>query len=131
MAELEHLIADCRKLPSEIASASEAMVRYVSSLTGQEWVKGGNGRWRPASANYVTLKPQWKQARSLAITVRGNPDEFERSPILPLMPDQHGYSAFKLEHAGQIADAFSYIERARTLYDRGRTRQQTTPRTVG
>ena len=131
MANSDDLISECRKLPGEIAAVAEAIVRFVSSESGDDWNVGDSGRWRPSSENPVTLKPQWKQARSLAVTLRGNPQEFEQGKRLELTKDQNGYSSFRLDQAAQSAEAFAYISRAYVIFERGRARSQTTPKTVG
>ncbi|MBY0611446.1 MAG: hypothetical protein K2P80_04620 [Beijerinckiaceae bacterium] len=131
MTEFEDLIAECRQLPAEITGASEAIVFFVSSISGKLWTRDVSGRWRPTNANFITLKPQWKQARSLAVTLRGNPDEFETNGLLELKKDQNGYCAFRLESASQIADAMKFVQRAKTLFDRGRTRERKGQLTIG
>jgi hypothetical protein len=131
MASLDELLSDCAKLPNRISGAAEAIVQYVSAISGSEWECDTSGQWRPVSENFVTVKPQWKQAGNFAVTIRGEPPEFELRDSLSLLKDQHGYSAFRLETAEQIAAAFIYIERARALFERGRTRVRTTPKTIG
>jgi hypothetical protein len=131
MATFDELLAECKLLPDEIAAAAIAIARYAAAVSGKEWVKDSSGKWRPASENFITIKPQWKQAKSLAVTLRGEPREFEAENSLALKNDQNGYSAFRLESPDQIADAFVAIKRAHLLFERGRTRLKTSPQTIG
>ncbi len=124
------LLEECRKLPANLSSAAEAIVHYASSLVNEDWQSATSGRWKPINSNFVTLKPQWKQAGNLAVTLRGTPDEYEVWDGLELKKDQNGYSAFRLENPDQIAAAFSYVRRAHKLFERGRTRSHKTPKTL-
>ncbi|MDR7033235.1 hypothetical protein [Mesorhizobium sp. BE184] len=131
MADFEELLDECDLLPSDIAPAAKAIAYYAASVSGNVWTKDQSGKWRPTAENFVTIKPQWKQAKSLAVTLRGEPAEFEASSSLDIKKDQNGYSAFRLEVASQIADAFVAIKRAHVLFERGRTRTKTSPKTIG
>ena len=131
MADNGELILECKKLPMEISGAAEAIVQFCTAISGPSWKISNDGKWCPQAENFVTVKPQWKQAKSLAITLRGEPSEFDVSANLPLVKDQNGYSAFRLKSAIQIADAFRYVSRAHVLFKRGRSRAHTTPVSVG
>ena len=128
---MELLLADCGKLPAGVSEVAEALVLYADASSHGELVAGASGRWRLDGHNYLTLKPQYARANNLAVTLRGNPDEFEDRAELSLQKDQNGYSAFRLERASQAAAAFYYVERAHTLFERGASRRQVTPRTLG
>ena len=128
---VDELINECRKLPNEIAPAAEAIVRYISSVADGNWVEGDSGRWRIQGANFVTVKSQYARAGTLAITVRGNPHEFEVLDGLELKTDQNGYSRFAFGDPRHTVDAIACVRRAKTLFDRGGQRPQTTPRTLG
>jgi hypothetical protein len=131
MTEFEALISDCKKLPGTISGAAEAIAHFAMAITEESLQRDTSGRWRPPSHNFVTVKPQYERAHSLAVTLRGNPHEFEVGDRLKLGPDQNGYSAFRLEAPDQIADAFKYVNRAHVLFELGRTRDQKTPKTIG
>jgi hypothetical protein len=130
MSKIAELIVEAKQLPVELAAVAEAIVYFVAARSGQNWQKDDSGRWRPLTENPVTLKPQWKRAQSLAITLRGNPHEFEMHELLELKKDQNGYSAFRVDSPDQAAAAFAYIDRAYTIFERGRARLQTSPKTI-
>lgn len=50
---------------------------------------------------------------SLRITVRGTPETFKKVPNIDLKLDKFGYSAFVIEHQGQIPYALEIIKQAR------------------
>ncbi len=124
------LISECRALPLEIAAQAEGIARYINEFCTGGWSKNSNGRY-VSDPNFVTIKPQIARANNLAVTIRGNPHEFEKGEMIVVKGDQAGYSRFILDNPKQLADCLMHIDRARTLYDRGRTRSQSTPTTIG
>jgi hypothetical protein len=119
---------DLGKIP-HLSAIGQAIVSFASSLepgaftfVSDQWV------YRPE--NFVTMKVQHARAKSLRFSLRGNPHEFEADPVLTLKAGQAGYSTCVLDDPRQLAACLNYIQRAHTVYNRGRTRRQTTPQTV-
>ena len=121
---------NCDKLPQNISDAAKAAYAYIAAVSHQQLTCDTQGRWFVKTSNFATLKPQWKRAKSLAVTLRGNPNEFEETTELTLQADQNGYSICKLESPEQIASLFVYLKRAQSLFEKGSQRKQTSPKTV-
>jgi hypothetical protein len=113
-----------------ISTAARALAEFSEAISiGSKFVSEGP-RFVLRPANFVTFSVHHKRANNLTVSVRGNETEFEKRPELLLKKDQNGYSTFKFEKAEQLEAAAYYIKRAFDLYERGRTRDQKTPRTV-
>jgi len=71
-----------------------------------------SGKYVQSPDNFWTVKIQ-PHARSLRITVRGNPHEFRAPPGIDLKGDMHGYSVFTITQASQLDGALSIVRQAR------------------
>ncbi|WP_456426121.1 hypothetical protein [Rhodocaloribacter sp.] len=101
-----------------------ALAEYAKAISdGGLFEKSGN-RWVMRPNNFVTLEPHYQRALNIAISLRGNPDEFADFPELPLKEGMHGYSECSVTESRQLAAATFYIRRAKEIYERGRSRTQ-------
>jgi len=107
-----------------------ALIQYARSLEPESDYVPENDRFVLRPANFVTFSVRWKKANNITVSLRGNPNEFEKLPELLIQQDQNGYSLFRFEQVNQLFAAASYIRRAHELFERGRQRRQTTPLTV-
>lgn len=105
----------------ELEKATTQLVQLAQSLFPNSAVEKKGRRW-VLEPNFVTFQIQHARARNVAVTLRGNPDEFSQRPDLNLKADQAGYSIFRLETADQLNSASDYILRAAELYKQGRRR---------
>ena len=114
------LVADLDRLP-ELAITGRALSQQVTALHPNGRLVPEGKRW-VYEPNFVTFTVQWQRAKSIVITLRGNPLEFALSPRLELKKDRPGYSICRVTSPARLAAAASYIERAHELYARGRAR---------
>lgn len=104
-----------------------ALFEFAERLFPQNsFDQDNHGRWVARPENFVTLRVQ-PQAENIAITLRGNPNEFLEFDALELSQDQEGYSIFRISDPSQLRAAAVYISRAAELYRRGRTRTRRQP----
>jgi len=85
-----------------------------------------SNRW-VAEPNLVTFDVHWKRAKNIALSLRGNPEEFQHSELLAIKPGMGGYSECTITHVGQLAAAASYVSRAAEIRRRGRNRTPKRP----
>jgi hypothetical protein len=107
-----------------------ALLQYAVSLPeGKVSFENKNGRW-VFDPNYVTLQIHYKRTNNIRISLRGNPEEFQIQEELPLKAGMGGYSECSFEHPTQMYAATSYIRRAWQIYNKGRNRTHTKPKTI-
>ena len=116
------------KIPS-LANVGKAIVAFARTLIPGDFVFEGD-QWVYRNDNFVTIRIQHARAQSLAFSLRGNPHEFEIDPTLEVKAGQNGYSRCTVDSPRQLAAIAKYIERALVIYQRGRARVVTTPRTI-
>jgi len=105
-----------------LADIGAALVAYAESIAdGGKFELSGN-RWVVRPNNFVTFEPHYQRALNIAVSLRGNPNEFAKLPELPLKEGMAGYSECSITQANQLAAAAFYIRRAHELYHRGRSR---------
>jgi hypothetical protein len=84
---------------------AEVRARWTGSLTRtkttRKFVEKPDNFWT------VTIQPR---VQSLALTVRGEPRQYERFSALEVKADQHGYSRFKVERTDQIPTVIELLE---------------------
>ena len=103
-----------------------ALVQFAESLFPKcRFIKKTN-RW-VADPNFVTFDIHWKRAKNVALSLRGDPTEFDQAAVLPLKRGMGGYSECTVTNPAQLAAAASYISRAAEIYSRGRTRIKKRP----
>jgi len=104
-----------------------ALFQFAGDLfPNNDFEQDSQGRWVPRPDNFVTIKVQ-PQAKNLAVTLRGNPNEFLNHDELSIRQDQNGYSIFRLSKPSQLNAAADYVFRAAEIYRRGRNRIQKQP----
>ena len=99
-------------LPEALRTTGEKLVRevrrvYPGSLVYHE----ESQKYVESPDNFWTVKIQ-PRARDLAITVRGNPADFEMSHGLDLKPDRPGYSRFKVSRPEHVETALRILAQA-------------------
>lgn len=114
-----------------LSQSCRALAEFAQAISGTIFQREGN-QWVSRPDNFVTMTIQHARAQTVVVCVRGNPTEFRSDPALPfeVRPAQAGYSRFTIEHIEQLAGAADCIERAWTIYQRGRNRQHTQPHVV-
>lgn len=112
-----------------ISEGAVALMKYAMALSSSEFEHEGQ-RWVFRPENFVTFEVHCQRSNNLTVTLRGDPSEFQTKAELPLDRSMNGYSAFKLTENGQLEAAFSYVRRAKELFDRGRTRDKKTPQVI-
>lgn len=107
-----------------------ALLDFVRAIhPGEFELKGNSWIYRPD--NFVTMDVHWQRANNLTLSLRGAPKEFDVRDCLPLSYGMgRVYSRCKIERPDQLDAASSYIRRALELYQRGRSRPITHPRTI-
>lgn len=116
------------KIPS-LANVGKAIVAFARTLIPGDFAYEGD-QWVYRNDNYVTIRIQYARAQSPVFSLRGNPHEFEADSTLEIKAGQNGYSRCTVNSPRQLAAITKYIERALVIYQRGRSRVPTTPRTV-
>jgi len=115
------MLQDEIKLIPLLEKPASELIKLARSLFSTTSVAKEGKRW-VFNPNFVTFHVQHARAKSIAVTLRGNPQEFPRRPELELKADRPGYSIFRLESPDQQAAASEYIKRAAELYKQGRSR---------
>lgn len=119
LAEISH--AGDQRFLSDLRSASPELHAIGSPILGRvRAMRPDNDltyyekshRYVEKPDNYFTVKIQ-PRARSLVITLRGEPKHFSTIRNLTIVPDQNGYSRTMITSASQIDDAVAAILRAR------------------
>ena len=116
------LVEELYKIP-ELKHMGLALVEFALSIDPNvdTFEADSTGRWVARDENFVSFRVQWKRARSLVMTVRGNPGDFQLPseisaatslPTLELKPDQGGYSRCTITSVRQLAAASAYIAQA-------------------
>lgn len=113
---------ELKKIP-ELEQSALQLVNLAYSLFPNTSLKKKGRRW-VFDPNFVTFQVQHARARNIAITLRGNPDEFPHHSAPKLKPDQAGYSIFRFSDPSQLSAASDYIKRAAELYKLGRNRKR-------
>ncbi len=117
----------------ELAPTGIALTRFAIALTnGQgtfELAKTKNF-WVMRPKKFVTFTIQYERARTFVLTFRGKPEEFEVDSACPLRSVMDGYSRCCLDKPRQLLACARYIDRAYTLFNRGRNRKKTRPVTT-
>lgn len=112
---------------SKLKNLGLALVDFAESLFSGTQFEAHGDRWVARPNNFVTFEVHWARAKNIALSLRGNPDEFVSLPELPLKAGMAGYSECKISSSRQLAAASSYIARAAELYERGSGRIRTKP----
>ena len=107
-----------------LATTGLALANYSESISNNGKFELSSSRWVIRPNNFVTLQPHWKQTTNIAISLRGNPNEYAKLSELPLKEGMAGYSECKVTLPNQLAAALFYIRRANELFNRGRNRVQ-------
>jgi len=107
-----------------LSTTGLALVEYAESISNGGKFELNNKRWVIRPNNFVTFEPHWKRTTNIAISLRGNPEEFAELSELPLKEGMKGYSECTVISSSQLAGATFYIRRAEQLYTRGSTRTQ-------
>jgi hypothetical protein len=84
---------------------SEVRTRWTGSLE-----KKPSGRFVEHPDNYWTVKIQPRD-RSLALTVRGGPEQFEEFTSLDIKADRTGYSRFKVHTVAELPQVIELLSR--------------------
>ena len=112
---------------NELKHVGLALVQFATSLVEGTSFQEHEHRWVARPNNFVTFEVHWQRARNIALSLRGNPNEFAALPELPLKAGMGGYSECRITDPKQLHAASSYIARAAELSRRGRTRVQSKP----
>ncbi len=112
-----------------LSEGAKALVQFALKIGGGD-TEHSAARYVVRPDNFVTFQPHWKRALNLAVTLRGNPCEFELQDGLQLKRSMNGYSSFSLEKIEHLAAAFRYVRRAKEIYDRGSNRIPKTQKTI-
>jgi len=124
------MIQEADRLES-LSHTCKALAEFAQAISGSTFQREGK-QWVARPDNFVTLTIQYARAQNIAVSIRGNPNEFRTDPALSVevKPGMAGYSSFSIEHVRHLAGAADCIERAWTIFQRGRTRQRTQTQVV-
>lgn len=101
------------ELPLDMRSLGEALLSEIRQhFPGELNYEPRTAKFDETPEIFWTVKIQ-PSDKSLRITVRGTPDDFKKSPGIDLNLDKYGYSAFVIQHLGQIPNALDIIKQAR------------------
>ena len=104
-----------------------ALVQFAESLFKGTVFESSDRRWVARPHNFVTFEVHWQRANNIALSLRGNPDEFLTFEELPLRAGMGGYSECKITSARHLAAASCYIRSAAELYSKGSKRIRSKP----
>ena len=116
------MIQDEMKKLGALSEVGAALVAYAESIAGDSKFELSGNRWVLRPNNFVTFEPHYQRVLNIAVSLRGNPDEFAEFPELPLKEGMAGYSECSITNPNQLAAAAFYVRRANELYKRGRSR---------
>lgn len=104
----QRFVAECtRQLGQEFGDMARQLLADVRHLHQGHMHEGQARKWVNYPGNFVAITIQPRD-RSLAIHVKGNPDEF-RAQSLGIRADRPSYSRFKLESRAQLSDAIRVV----------------------
>lgn len=100
------------ELPPDIRSFGEVLLSTVRRhFKGELHYEPRTGKFDETPDIFWTVKIQ-PHNHSLKITIRGKPDTFKIPPVINLLRDKFGYSAFEISKKEQISGAVSLIKQA-------------------
>lgn len=110
---------------SELRNVGLALIDLIEAIEpGVEFKKKGR-RWIP-SKNFVTISVQAARARTIALSLRGRPDEFPDvlRQSLPLKKGmgKGAHSECTLRNPNQLPAVAWYVQHAHQLYSKGSSR---------
>jgi hypothetical protein len=112
------------QLPKEIHALGEGLLNEVRRRFGGRLLFYPlSGKYVESPDNFWTIKVQPRD-KSLRITVRGRPEQFNVPDSIELKADMTGYSSFKVRTLDQLGAALSLITQARKK-GTGRRRSRT------
>jgi len=100
-----------RNAPEEVRKLGESFIDEARKHFRGTLTNTKSGKFVEKPDNYWTVKIQPRD-KSLAITVRGEPDKFSVTDQIELKRDRPGYSRFKIRNTNQILSAISIIRQA-------------------
>jgi len=101
------------ELPLDMRSLGEGLLSEIRRhFPGELNYEPRAAKFDETPEIFWTIKIQ-PSDKSLRITVRGTPDNFKKIPGIDLNLDKFGYSAFVIQHQGQIPNALDIIKQAR------------------
>lgn len=107
----------------ELKNVGHALIDFIEDICPRIIFQKQGRRW-VGSENFVTFTIQHSKARSIAISLRGNPSEFPSFNELPLKAGM-GYGAYTectVKKPRQLPAVAMCIQRAYELYTKGSTR---------
>jgi hypothetical protein len=110
---------------TKLGSLGDACIRLGNlslEISSCSFERAKDGRkWVVSPKNFVTFIIQHTRAKSIALSLRGNPDEYANFSSIKIKAGQNGYSETKIEALHQVGDAEKCICRAWEIYQ-SRTR---------
>ena len=101
------------ELPLEMRSLGEGLLAEIRQhFPGELSYEPRSAKFDETPEIFWTIKIQ-PSDNSLRITVRGTPESFKKASGIDLSLDKFGYSAFVIQHQGQIPNALEIIKQAR------------------
>jgi hypothetical protein len=104
----EEFLRSCQRLlGEELCGMAKQLLAELRQKHQGHLHEGQARKWVNGPRNFVAITIQPRD-RSLAVHVKGNPDEFV-APSLDIRPDRPSYSRFKLERHDQLSDAIQVV----------------------
>jgi hypothetical protein len=107
----ERFVKELQQLPSPIAKCGRDLLSRIREEFEGYFRISKSGKYVNRPNNFWTAKVQPRDG-SLAITVRGNPGDFERMDELDIRPDRRGYSRFKVQRPDQMEHAWRTLRKS-------------------